>query len=52
MGKVTKVSNGVVYFDGFTQIQDPGFANVTTLNGLRTAYTNRAIVDPSGETFW
>ena len=49
MGKVTKVSNGVVYFDGFTQIQDPGFANVTTLNGLSTAYNNRAIVDPSGQ---
>jgi Carboxypeptidase regulatory-like domain len=50
MGKITKVSNGVVYFDGFTQIQDPGFANVSTLNGLSTAYTNRAIVAPSGET--
>ena len=24
MGKITKVSNGVVYFDGFTQITDPG----------------------------
>ena len=48
MGKITKVSNGVVYFDGFTQIQDPGFASVSTLNGLSTAYSNKAIVDPSG----
>ncbi len=50
MGKVTKVANGVVYFEGFSQIIDPGIANVTTLNGLRTAYSNRAIVDPSGNT--
>jgi hypothetical protein len=48
MGKVTKVDNGVVFFDGFTQIEDPGIANVTTLNGLRTAYSNKAIVDPAG----
>ncbi|MBI2149414.1 MAG: carboxypeptidase regulatory-like domain-containing protein [Acidobacteria bacterium] len=48
MGKVTKVSNGVVFFDGFTQTTDPGINGVTTLNGLRTAYSNRAIVDPSG----
>ena len=48
MGKVTKVSNGVVYFDGFRQITDPG-ANVTTLNGLNTAYSNKAIVDPNGQ---
>jgi hypothetical protein len=50
MGKVTKVSNGVVFFDGFTQIEDPGIANITTLNGLRAFHSNRAIVDPSGRT--
>jgi len=49
VGKVTKISNGVVYFDGFTQIKDPGFANVTTLNGLDTAYSNKAIVAPNGQ---
>src|SRR6185369_10569351 len=49
MGKVTKVSNGVVYFDGFTQITDPGIAGVTTLNGLNTAYSNKAIVGPNGQ---
>jgi hypothetical protein len=49
LGKVTKVSNGVVYFDGYTQRQDPGFSGVSTLNGLSTAYNNRAIVDPNGQ---
>src|SRR5262249_25283017 len=27
IGSVKKVSNGVVYFDGFTQITDPGLSN-------------------------
>jgi Carboxypeptidase regulatory-like domain len=49
MGKVTKIGNGVVYFNGFTQITDPGLANVTTLNGLSTAYSNKAIVAPNGQ---
>jgi hypothetical protein len=48
-GKVTKVSNGVVYFDGYTQVQDPGIANITTLNGLRTGYNSRAIMAPNGQ---
>jgi hypothetical protein len=48
-GKVTKVANRVVYFDGYTQIQDPGIANITTLNGLRAGYNNRAIVAPNGQ---
>lgn len=50
MGQLKKVSNGVVYFDGFTQIQDPGIDGVSSLNGLRTGFNNRAIVDPSGQT--
>src|SRR5207302_389673 len=33
VGSLTKVPSGVMYFDGFTQIADPGIANVTTLNG-------------------
>jgi hypothetical protein len=49
MGKVTKVANGVVYFDGYKQIQDPYFSKVSTLNGLSTAFNNKAIVSPSGE---
>src|SRR5205085_10170308 len=50
MGHVTKVANGVVYFNGFTQITDPGISGVTTLNGLNTAYSNKAIVAPNGQT--
>lgn len=49
MGELIRVSNGIVYFDGFTQIPDPYFRNVSTLNGLSTAYNNKAIVDPSGQ---
>jgi hypothetical protein len=49
MGKIVKLSNAVTFFDGFTQPVDPGLANVTTLNGLSTAHTNRAIADPSGK---
>jgi hypothetical protein len=56
-GKITKLSNGVNYFDGFTQIVDPGFAQIspacagstTACNGLFTAYNNKAIVSPSGQ---
>jgi hypothetical protein len=48
MGKITKVSNGVVYFDGFTQIADPTFTP-TTLNGMNVAYNNKAIVAPNGQ---
>jgi len=48
MGKITKLANGVTYFDGFTQVQDPGFANISSSNGLNSAYTNKAIKDPNG----
>jgi hypothetical protein len=48
MGKVVRVSNGVVYFEGFTQIEDPGIANITTLNGMVVFYSRRAIVVPNG----
>ena len=48
-GKVTKIPNGVVYYDGYTQIQDPGFGSVSSLNGLTSGYSNRAIVNPAGE---
>jgi hypothetical protein len=49
MGKVVRVSNGVVYFEGFTQIEDPGIANITTLNGMAASYSRRAIVAPNGQ---
>ena len=45
-GEVTRVSNGVVYFDGLQQIRDHGVANVTS--SLQSRYTNRAIADASG----
>jgi len=48
MGKVTKLDNGVMYFNGFTQIADPSYSLPTT-NGLNAGYTNKAIVDPSGK---
>jgi len=48
IGKITKLSNGVVYFDGFTQIPDPGFT-VPSVNGLNAGYTNKAIVAPNGQ---
>jgi hypothetical protein len=49
MGQITKVSNGVVYFDGFTQITDPAVSRVTALNGLNTAFSNKAIRAPNGQ---
>jgi hypothetical protein len=48
VGGVTKVSNGVVYFDGYQQIADPGLAAVTTVNALDTRYTLFAIADAQG----
>jgi hypothetical protein len=48
IGKVTKLSNGVVYFPGFSQIQDQSFV-VPAVNGLNAGYTNKAIVAPNGQ---
>jgi len=49
LGKVKKLANSVVYFDGYTQTVDPGLAGVTALNGLNTAYSNKAIAGPNGQ---
>jgi hypothetical protein len=49
MGKVVRVANGVRYFEGFTQIEDPGRAGITNLNNMNTAYNRRAIVAPNGQ---
>jgi hypothetical protein len=49
MGKVTKVANGVRYFEGYTQITDPGINTISSLNGLRNSYNNRAIAAPNGQ---
>ena len=47
-GQVTKLSNGVVYFDGLQQITDPGLSEVTTTNSLNTRYNLFAIADAQG----
>ena len=55
-GKLTKTAAGINYFDGYTQINDPGFAAVSPVcaasdsacNTLRSGYSNKAIVDPNG----
>ncbi|HEY2383882.1 MAG TPA: carboxypeptidase-like regulatory domain-containing protein [Terriglobia bacterium] len=49
VGQVTKLSNAVTYFNGYTQVADPYAANVSTLNGLSTAYSNKAIQAPNGQ---
>jgi hypothetical protein len=43
------VTSGIVFFDQYTQPTDPGITGVTTANGLNTAFSNRAIADPSGK---
>jgi hypothetical protein len=48
IGHVTKVANGVVYFDGLGQVIDPAKGNVTTLQSLQDQVSNRAITDSSG----
>src|SRR5207244_1618164 len=48
IGKVTKVANGVIYFDGIQQITDPSVAGVTSLNGLNGQFSNKAIADSQG----
>src|SRR6266850_1633667 len=47
-GKVTKVANGVTYFPGIQQINDPSVAGVTTANGLNGQFSNKAIADSQG----
>lgn len=48
IGKVTRVANGAVYFDGLQQIVDPARANVTALQTTQTGFSNRAISDAQG----
>ncbi len=47
-GKVTYVSNGVVYFPGLTQVDDPSKNAVTTANGTQSSFSNKAIADANG----
>jgi len=48
IGKVTKLPNGVTYFPGLQQPSDPSVASVTSLNGLNTQFSNKAIADSQG----
>jgi len=48
MGHVTKVANGVVYFDGLGQVSDPSVSSVTTLQSLQGQFSNKAITDSQG----
>jgi len=43
IGKVTRVGNGVVYFPGLTQVTDPSCASLTTLQGLQSSCTMKAL---------
>ncbi len=47
-GGVKKTANGVVYFDGFTQVNDPDIATLTSAQLLNTRSAMKAIADSSG----
>jgi hypothetical protein len=47
-GEVTKLSNGVTYFPGFRQVDDPARGGVTTANALQGQFSNKAITDENG----
>jgi Carboxypeptidase regulatory-like domain/TonB dependent receptor len=47
-GKVKRVDNGVVYFDGLQEGEDPSIANITSSQGLRGRSTLVGIADTNG----
>jgi hypothetical protein len=47
-GKIKKVSNGVIYFDGLRQVNDPQRANLTAQQGLSASATMMALADAQG----
>jgi len=48
-GSVTKVANGVVYFAGLQQVQDPGIAALAGTDAtFRGSFNNKAIADANG----
>jgi hypothetical protein len=57
IGSVTKLSNGVNYFSGYTPVNDPGLSQVspscaasnTACNGLAAGYSNKALQAPNGQ---
>ncbi len=46
---VSKVSNGVVYFPGFTQVPDPSISQITSLGNLNQLSSMKAITNSSGQ---
>jgi hypothetical protein len=48
MGRVTRLANGIIFFDGLEQVTDPGRAAITTLQSTQGAFSNRAIADAQG----
>jgi Carboxypeptidase regulatory-like domain len=55
-GKVSKVANGITFFDGYKVVTDPGFSqaspacagSTSACNGLFAGYNLTGIQDPSG----
>ena len=47
-GNLTYVSNGIQYFPGLVQIDDPSKAGVTALNSTVGSFSNKAIADANG----
>src|SRR5262249_42297390 len=47
-GTVTPGVSGGNYFAGFTQVNDPSIGNITTLQSLQSASSNKAIADAQG----
>jgi len=48
IGNVTKVVNGVIYFDGLQQVTDPAISSVTPSQSLQGQFSNKAIADSQG----
>src|SRR5262249_49166288 len=48
-GKVTRVSNGIVYFPDLFQVADPSRATTTTQQGLNTQNNLFAMADSNGK---
>jgi hypothetical protein len=49
LGEVTRVGNGVVYFDGLKQVVDPYVAQITPINEIQQRSTLLAVMDASGK---
>ena len=47
-GAVTRVSNGVIFFPGLTQVPDPSIRGLTESQTLNTRSTLQAVADSSG----